>query len=131
MDFYNQRRSEWEEHRRKRSATTQLELDKVSEAKRTKVDLQFDDSVIVVPDCAFIRGHYNSNEDLPKSKLLKWIRSQTTKFDPIYKTEVSDKRFISVVQIEDRKLRTDVWEKSKKYAEQGAALAACRYLKLL
>lgn len=83
-----------------------------------------------MPDCVLIRGHYD-NEELPKSVLIRWVRAQGLKEMPKYRVECSDKKFIAVVDVNGKKFMTNVLEKSKKLAEQGAALAFCRHLDLI
>jgi dsRNA-specific ribonuclease len=89
-----------------------------------------DGSVIIVPDCVFLRGHYDSNEQLPKSILAKWAKSQGFSSLPSYSNEIVDKRFRSSVKIGGKNFRTDGWERNKKHAEQAAALACIRFMKL-
>lgn len=93
------------------------------------IDAKSSSPLTIVPDCIFIRGHY-SHEGLPKTVLAKWAQTQGFKGLPKYTTEFLDKKFISVVELGGRRWRTDVWEKNKKQAEQGAALACCKSLKV-
>jgi len=93
--------------------------------KRRKVE----DSIHVVENCPFIRGHYLDVEKLPKSILSRWARVKKS-VPPVYSTESKDKRFRSIVTVDNQMFQTDVWEKNKKFAEQGAALACIKYLEI-
>lgn len=79
-----------------------------------------DDDVIELK-CAFLRGIYKNDKELPKSHLLIWARRKGCD-DPIYETKQIDKRFKSVVTIDGQKYSSLFWEKNKRWAEQAAAL---------
>lgn len=87
--------------------------------------------VILVTNCIFIRGHYPTNEDLPKSVVLKWARKNQINVLPAYTTQCTDKRFRSVVKVGGQEFMTDLWEKNKKQAEQAAAMACIKAMKIL
>lgn len=101
-----------------------------SAAKKTKLSEDEGPSgVILIPGCIFIRNHYASNPDLPKCLLLSWSRKNKVG-QPVYETECSEKRFRSVVTVGGRKFMTELWEKNKKQAEQAAAMACVKWMKI-
>lgn len=109
--------------------------DHLPSSKRKKLDnnsenCEVSKNAIVVPGCIFIRGHYQTNEELPKSMLLKWARDNRMKVMPSYETKCSDKRFRSVVVVGEKQFMTDLWEKNKKQAEQAAAMACVKAMKI-
>ncbi|KAJ7312016.1 hypothetical protein JRQ81_006345 [Phrynocephalus forsythii] len=67
----------------------------------------------------------------PKMCLLEWCRKEKLP-QPVYETieRPQDRRFRSVVTVAERKYRSTLWEKSKKLAEQAAAIACLRTLGL-
>ena len=85
---------------------------------------------VVIPGCAFIRGHYPDVDKLPKSIVLVWFKKNGFGKSPDYTTETKDKKFRSIVCIGGQGFMTDVWEKNKRHAEQGAALAFMKHMKL-
>jgi dsRNA-specific ribonuclease len=87
-----------------------------------------DESVIIVPNCIFLRGHYPEHAKLPKSLLMKWKKEKEFYQAPVFTTIYHDKRFRSTVLFGGQKFRTDFWEKNRKKAEQAAALACLKYL---
>ncbi|PSN37845.1 tRNA-dihydrouridine(20) synthase [NAD(P)+]-like protein [Blattella germanica] len=79
------------------------------------------DESIVEMRFAFLRNHYSSDVDLPKTRLLTWTRRKGFKH-PVYATQQEDKLFRSVVTVNEKKYSSSYWEKNKRRAEQGAAL---------
>ncbi|KAK9869410.1 hypothetical protein WA026_003165 [Henosepilachna vigintioctopunctata] len=67
-----------------------------------------------------------NDPDLPKSKLIAYCKKKKIK-PPSYETICEDKLFRAIVTIEKKKYTSTYWEKNKRFAEQGAALA-CIYL---
>ncbi|KAK3526811.1 hypothetical protein QTP70_033547 [Hemibagrus guttatus] len=65
----------------------------------------------------------------PKMYLLEWSRKEKLE-QPVYKTEQrdQDRCFQSTVIVANRKYRSTLWEKSKKFAEQAAAIVCLRTL---
>ncbi|OXU28909.1 hypothetical protein TSAR_006798 [Trichomalopsis sarcophagae] len=94
-------------------------IDGNSGVGKRKLDEEED---VLLMRCAFLRNNYADDTSLPKSRLAKWTRDNRKKL-PIYVTHHEDKLFRSVVQVDGRKYGSSFWEKSKKWAEQGAALA--------
>ncbi|XP_034946812.1 tRNA-dihydrouridine(20) synthase [NAD(P)+]-like [Chelonus insularis] len=84
---------------------------------------KYEDDDVTLMRCVFLRGRYLSDTDLPKTRLLKWLR-ENGKSDivPRYYTWYENKLFRSVVVVDDKKYSSTYWEKNKKRAEQGAAL---------
>lgn len=77
---------------------------------------------IVELRCAFIRASYTQDSDLPKTKLIAWCSKNKVK-SPTYDTMHEDKLFRSILTLDGKKYSSTFWEKNKRFAEQGAALA--------
>ncbi|KAG8038649.1 hypothetical protein G9C98_007356 [Cotesia typhae] len=78
---------------------------------------------VIVMRCAFLRRRFSYDGDLPKTRLLKWLReTEKTNIVPIYHTWFEDKLFRSIVTVNNKSYSSSFWEKNKKRAEQGAAL---------
>ncbi|XP_044750826.1 tRNA-dihydrouridine(20) synthase [NAD(P)+]-like [Coccinella septempunctata] len=90
---------------------------------RKKIKTSCDD--ITEHKCAFIRVNYSSDPELPKSKLIAHCNKLKVKL-PKYETISKDKLFRSIVTFQGKKYSSNYWEKNKRFAEQGAALA-CIY----
>ncbi|XP_063309636.1 tRNA-dihydrouridine(20) synthase [NAD(P)+]-like [Pelobates fuscus] len=67
----------------------------------------------------------------PKMFLLEWCRRENLP-QPVYQTvqRPLDKFFRSVVTVDEKKYRSTLWDKSKKLAEQAAAIVCLRVLGL-
>lgn len=65
--------------------------------------------------------------ELPKSKLYIYTVRNNLKL-PKYEVIHKDKLFRAIVQVGDEKYSSSFWEKSKKYAEQSAALTSLLHL---
>ncbi|RVE71484.1 hypothetical protein OJAV_G00052190 [Oryzias javanicus] len=65
----------------------------------------------------------------PKMVLLEWSRKQRME-QPLYETvqRSQDRGFQSTVTVDEKKYRSSLWEKSKKFAEQAAAIVCLRFL---
>ncbi|XP_066523384.1 tRNA-dihydrouridine(20) synthase [NAD(P)+]-like [Hoplias malabaricus] len=65
----------------------------------------------------------------PKMYLLEWSRKEKLE-QPVYETEqrAQDRAFQSTVILANKKYRSTLWEKSKKFAEQAAAIVCLRTL---
>ncbi|KAI4872148.1 hypothetical protein NFI96_030995, partial [Prochilodus magdalenae] len=65
----------------------------------------------------------------PKMYLLEWSRKEKLE-QPLYETEqrAQDRAFQSTVMVANKKYRSTLWEKSKKFAEQAAAIVCLRTL---
>ncbi|KAG7232578.1 hypothetical protein INR49_001896 [Caranx melampygus] len=65
----------------------------------------------------------------PKMFLLEWSRREKLE-QPLYETvqRSQDRAFQSTVTVADKKYRSSLWEKSKKFAEQAAAIVCLRVL---
>ncbi|XP_014481075.1 PREDICTED: tRNA-dihydrouridine(20) synthase [NAD(P)+]-like [Dinoponera quadriceps] len=79
---------------------------------------------------AFLRSNYTRDEELPKTRLLKWTKDQHKKM-PVYDTRRNEKLFCSIVTVDGRKYGSSFWEKNKKWAEQGAALVCLYFLEII
>lgn len=80
--------------------------------------------------CPFVRGHYERNIDIPKSRLMSWLREKFGENHeiPQYFTWQKDKMFRSVVIVQGEAFSSESWEKNKKYSEQAAAIVALHCL---
>ncbi|XP_061780836.1 tRNA-dihydrouridine(20) synthase [NAD(P)+]-like [Nerophis lumbriciformis] len=76
----------------------------------------------------FERREY-SPQITPKMVLLEWSRKEKVD-QPQYQTvqRPQDRAFQSTVTVDNRKYRPSLWEKSKKFAEQAAAVVCLRAL---
>lgn len=65
----------------------------------------------------------------PKMFLLEWSRREKLE-QPFYETvqRSQDRAFQSTVTVAEKKYRSSLWEKSKKFAEQAAAIVCLRVL---
>ncbi|XP_058501294.1 tRNA-dihydrouridine(20) synthase [NAD(P)+]-like isoform X2 [Solea solea] len=63
----------------------------------------------------------------PKMFLLEWSRRERVE-QPLYETRSQDRGFQSTVTIAGKRFRSTLWEKSKKFAEQAAAVVCLRVL---
>ncbi|XP_034033016.1 tRNA-dihydrouridine(20) synthase [NAD(P)+]-like [Thalassophryne amazonica] len=65
----------------------------------------------------------------PKMFLLEWSRKKKLE-QPLYETvqRSQDRAFQSTVTVAEKKYRSSLWEKSKKFAEQAAAIVCLRVL---
>ncbi|KAM9352167.1 tRNA-dihydrouridine(20) synthase [NAD(P)+]-like [Symphorus nematophorus] len=65
----------------------------------------------------------------PKMFLLEWSRKEKLE-QPLYETvqRSQDRAFQSIVTVAGKKYRSSLWEKSKKFAEQAAAIVCLRVL---
>lgn len=56
-----------------------------------------------------MRNAYTADGDLPKTKLLNWLRDKKNLKAPLYKTWCEDKLFRSIVTVEGRKYSSTFW----------------------
>eukprot|EP00064_Thunnus_orientalis_P011581 superscaffoldBa00001684_g11612 len=65
----------------------------------------------------------------PKMFLLEWSRKEKLE-QPLYEVvqRAQDRAFQSTVTVAEKKYRSSLWEKSKKFAEQAAAIVCLRVL---
>jgi len=83
---------------------------------------------IVEMPLVFIRGHY-TNSDMPKMILNTYTyHNELSDHHPTYIHEVHDKFFYAFVTVDGIKYTSTVKEKSRRYAEQGAALVCLHAL---
>ncbi|XP_051546331.1 tRNA-dihydrouridine(20) synthase [NAD(P)+]-like [Myxocyprinus asiaticus] len=112
---------------------TKVELEARKSAQQSNSDQSenptLEDDVITMPIRFERRGY--PPQITPKMYLLEWSRKE--KLDqPAYETEqrTQDRSFQSTVIVADKKYRSTLWEKSKKFAEQAAAIVCLRTLGL-
>ncbi|KAE8742753.1 hypothetical protein FOCC_FOCC011680 [Frankliniella occidentalis] len=92
-----------------------------SPLKKMKFDDHCPPDDIVTMKVAYLRSLYPSDNDLPKTRVLAWSRSQKLGM-PVYKTVQEGKLFQSVLTLSGKQYTSSMWEKNKRWAEQGAAL---------
>ncbi|XP_013404465.1 tRNA-dihydrouridine(20) synthase [NAD(P)+]-like isoform X1 [Lingula anatina] len=88
-----------------------------------------DGSEIIEMPIKFIRKEYEGTG--PKMILYEWTKKNNLQ-KPVYDTEQkgNDRCFQSVVTVDGKKFSSCHWEKSKKYAENAAAIVCLQYLGL-
>lgn len=79
------------------------------------------DPNIYTRNVAFFRAHY-TNDNMPKVILHTYAMKNDINH-PIYETIQEDRLFQTVITFQDKKYASSYWEKNKRFAEQGAALA--------
>ncbi|XP_028813494.1 tRNA-dihydrouridine(20) synthase [NAD(P)+]-like isoform X3 [Denticeps clupeoides] len=86
-----------------------------------------DGDVVTMP-VRFERREYPP-QITPKMYLLEWSRREKLE-QPAYETvqRAQDRAFQSTVAVGEKKYRSTLWEKSKKFAEQAAAIVSLRTL---
>ncbi|EZA54926.1 tRNA-dihydrouridine(20) synthase [NAD(P)+]-like [Ooceraea biroi] len=110
-----------------RFQVTPLTLHAETRDGRTSQKRKIYEEDVFVMRCAFLRGSYMTDSELPKTRLLKWTKENRKKM-PTYDTRREDKLFCSVVTVDGKKYGSSFWEKNKKWAEQGAALVCLCFL---
>lgn len=68
----------------------------------------YDEEDVSLMRCAFLRGSYTTDSELPKTRLLKWTKENRKKM-PVYNTRQEDKLFCSVVTVDGRKYGSSFW----------------------
>ncbi|KAK3930960.1 tRNA-dihydrouridine(20) synthase [NAD(P)+]-like [Frankliniella fusca] len=94
--------------------------DSESPAKKLKLEGNCTSNIVTMK-VAYLRSLFPSDNDLPKSRLLAWSRKQKLGM-PSYKTIQEGKLFQSVLTLDGKQYTSSMWEKNKRWAEQGAAL---------
>nr|XP_006117702.1 tRNA-dihydrouridine(20) synthase [NAD(P)+]-like isoform X1 [Pelodiscus sinensis] len=110
--------------------TAILEAKKVLKAKTQDDDDQMEDTDVIKMSVRFDKRDYPP-QITPKMYLLEWCRKEKHP-QPVYETvqRSLDKLFCSVVTVAEQKYRSTLWDKSKKLAEQAAAIVCLRTLGL-
>uniref|UniRef100_A0A8C3S4C4 Dihydrouridine synthase 2 n=1 Tax=Chelydra serpentina TaxID=8475 RepID=A0A8C3S4C4_CHESE len=111
--------------------TAILEAKKASlKAKTQDEDEQMEDTDVIKMAVRFDKREYPP-QITPKMYLLEWCRKAKHP-QPVYETvqRPLDKLFCSVVTVAEQKYRSTLWDKSKKLAEQAAAIVCLRTLGL-
>lgn len=100
-----------------------LEEDAAPAKKGKEEEEAIGDDVVVV-NVAFIRKEFPVSGNSPKSIAVEYAKKNDIDF-PAYQTfqREADRMYRSVMTLGDRRFASERWEKSKKYAEQAAALA--------
>ncbi|NXE62528.1 DUS2L synthase, partial [Calcarius ornatus] len=107
----------------------------IFEAKKTSLEtkVQDEDDQMEDPDVIKMAVRFDKREYppqiTPKMYLLEWCRKEKHP-QPVYETvqRPLDRLFCSVVTVAERKYRSTLWDKSKKLAEQAAAIVCLRTL---
>ncbi|NXI18286.1 DUS2L synthase, partial [Irena cyanogastra] len=107
----------------------------IFEAKKTSLEIktQDDDDQMEDPDVIKMAVRFDKREYppqiTPKMYLLEWCRKEKHP-QPVYETvqRPLDRLFCSVVTVAEQKYRSTLWDKSKKLAEQAAAIVCLRAL---
>ncbi|XP_057889986.1 tRNA-dihydrouridine(20) synthase [NAD(P)+]-like isoform X2 [Melospiza georgiana] len=107
----------------------------IFEAKKTSLEtkVQDEDDQTEDPDVIKMAVRFDKREYppqiTPKMYLLEWCRKEKHP-QPVYETvqRPLDRLFCSVVTVAERKYRSSLWDKSKKLAEQAAAIVCLRAL---
>lgn len=94
-------------------------------AKRAKLNTD-----VLEENVAFIRSNYIKNEDFPKT-ILHTFTKKKLRTVPTYTTQQNDRFFRATLKLDGKSYSSTYWEKNKKCAEQGAALAALLFLGLV
>ncbi|XP_068459954.1 tRNA-dihydrouridine(20) synthase [NAD(P)+]-like [Clinocottus analis] len=103
----------------------QVKRDALQSCSQPETSMQGDVTVMAV---RFERREYPPHIT-PKMFLLEWSRKEKLQ-QPLYEMEQrsQDRSFQSTVTVEGKKYRSTLWEKSKKFAEQAAAIVCLRVL---
>ncbi|XP_040981737.1 tRNA-dihydrouridine(20) synthase [NAD(P)+]-like isoform X3 [Aquila chrysaetos chrysaetos] len=107
----------------------------IFEAKKTssETETQGEDDQMEDPDVIKMAVRFDKREYppqiTPKMYLLEWCRKEKHP-QPVYETvqRPLDRLFCSVVTVAEQKYRSTLWDKSKKLAEQAAAIVCLRAL---
>ncbi|XP_058848837.1 tRNA-dihydrouridine(20) synthase [NAD(P)+]-like isoform X1 [Acipenser ruthenus] len=113
-----------------KETTAMLEARSAAEARRHHTDDQLEDTDVTTMTVRFDRRDYPP-QITPKMFLLEWNRSEQLP-QPVYETvqRPLDRFFRSTVTVANKKYRSTAWDKSKKLAEQTAAIVCLRTLGL-
>ncbi|KAG6454040.1 hypothetical protein O3G_MSEX008486 [Manduca sexta] len=84
---------------------------------------------VIQSKVCFIRSNFD-DLNLPKTQLHTWAGKNGHKL-PTYDTQQVSKLFRSILTFNNKKYTSSFWEKSKKFAEQGAALVCLLHLELI
>ncbi|XP_043937984.1 tRNA-dihydrouridine(20) synthase [NAD(P)+]-like isoform X2 [Protopterus annectens] len=107
-----------------------LQARKAALKVQTQEEDQAEDTDVIKMAVRFVKREYPP-QITPKMCLLEWSRKQylpQPEYDTIQRP--LDRFFCSTVTVDGKKYRSTVWEKSKKLAEQAAAIACLRTLQL-
>uniref|UniRef100_A0A0K8RII6 Putative trna-dihydrouridine synthase n=1 Tax=Ixodes ricinus TaxID=34613 RepID=A0A0K8RII6_IXORI len=105
------------------------ELSKNDSSEQTLKRCKVGNDEVWQMEAKFVRNMFEMS-NLPKTMLINWTRKNNYPH-PSYKTEAKEKSFRSVVVVDNKKYSSTFLEKSKKYAEQAAALVALYALGLI
>ncbi|XP_039444122.1 tRNA-dihydrouridine(20) synthase [NAD(P)+]-like [Culex pipiens pallens] len=112
---------------RRQAAPQPDEQDENCPTKRQRLGNGDSEQDVVSHNVSFIRVNYSDDKELPKSKLYIYTVKNGLKL-PKYESIHKDKLFRAIVLVGERRYSSSFWEKSKKYAEQSAALTCLLHL---
>ncbi|XP_050099105.1 tRNA-dihydrouridine(20) synthase [NAD(P)+]-like [Anopheles aquasalis] len=76
---------------------------------------------IIEENICFIRANFPQDTELPKTKLFLYARRNHLELAR-YEVQQKDKLFKAIIQFDGKRYSSTFWEKSKRFAEQAAAL---------
>uniref|UniRef100_A0A2M4AM63 Putative trna-dihydrouridine synthase n=1 Tax=Anopheles triannulatus TaxID=58253 RepID=A0A2M4AM63_9DIPT len=79
------------------------------------------ESLVIEENICFIRANFPQDTELPKTKLFLYARRNNLELAR-YEVQQKDKLFKAIIQFDDKRYSSTFWEKSKRFAEQAAAL---------
>lgn len=69
---------------------------------------KLEEDELTVMRCAYLKNNYSDKDELPKTRLLRWIRENRKKM-PTYDTWKEDKLFRSIVTVDGKKYSSTFW----------------------
>jgi len=107
------------------------EEEEASANKKCKEDEELIEECVVIVNVKFVRKEFPTTGASPKSILAELSKKNDLNL-PTYKTiqREKDKLFRSVLTLGREKFTSERWEKSKRFAEQSAALAYLTFYKM-
>uniref|UniRef100_A0A2M3Z6N5 Putative trna-dihydrouridine synthase n=1 Tax=Anopheles braziliensis TaxID=58242 RepID=A0A2M3Z6N5_9DIPT len=77
--------------------------------------------LVIEENICFIRANFPQDTELPKTKLFLYARRNHLELAR-YEVQQKDKLFKAIIQFDGKRYSSTFWEKSKRFAEQAAAL---------
>lgn len=102
-----------------------------NDAKKPKINT--DDPNMIIRNVAFYRAQFSDTDStkyLPKIRLHQYATKKRLD-NPTYETQQVDRLFQTTLTFNGKKYASSVWEKNKKFAEQGSALVCILNLGLI
>ncbi|XP_049540110.1 tRNA-dihydrouridine(20) synthase [NAD(P)+]-like [Anopheles darlingi] len=76
---------------------------------------------VIEENICFIRANFPQDNELPKTKLFLYARRNNLELAQ-YEVQQKDKLFKGIIEFDGKRYSSTFWEKSKRFAEQAAAL---------